>query len=86
MIYALEKLTTKGNEQQEYEKSSPKMAKMAEMARDYHEELQNQDMHTHLDTHDEIIKDLLKDITVTPSPEIIENLKAVLTREQVETH
>ncbi|KAK0241001.1 hypothetical protein EDD85DRAFT_734897, partial [Armillaria nabsnona] len=58
---------------------------MAEMARNYHDELQDQDMNAHLDKCDAVIKDLLKNVTAMPAPEIIENLKKTLTREKVET-
>jgi exonuclease III len=82
MIYALRKTnnpeTTERND--EYERNSQAMANMA---RDYHEGLQNDDTTYDVDKREEAINNTLNRISVAPCDRLTEDLEKELTRHDV---
>ncbi len=82
IIYALRKPQTRhNNEQNPYEKDSHEMAKLA---RNYHENLQNDRINPDKETRDQCIEEALASLQKTVTIEESELLREIITKEQVE--
>ena len=82
IIYALRKPQTRlNNEQNPYEKDSQEMA---ELARNYHENLQNDGINPNIETRDQCTEEALASLQKTVTTDESELLRETITEEQVE--